>query len=50
MRLIDSVKERGGELVVNVQVKVDRASADPVKRVLGQIARYISGVRVEKRG
>jgi len=50
MRLIDSVKERGGELVVNVQVKVDRASADPVKRVLGQIARYILGVRVEKRG
>ena len=50
MRLIDSVKERGGELVVNVQVKVDRTSADPVKRVLGQIARYILGVRVEKRG
>jgi hypothetical protein len=50
MRLIDSVKERGGELVVSVQVKVDRASADPVKRVLGQIARYILGVRVEKRG
>jgi predicted kinase len=50
MKLIDSVKDRGGELIVSVRVKVDKESADPIRRALGQIKRYILGGRIEKQG